>query len=69
MDGVAEVEDFDFFTGLVGKDYINSNTYKSPWWTNSGDIFSDGSYSKEIRFDLKSSVQLHTILIENFYWS
>ena len=58
LDGVAEVIDFDRLTSwTVDKNIINANMYKSYWlshWTP--DIFGDGSNSKELRFDLKSTL-------------
>ena len=57
LDGVAEVIDFDRKTNVTpDPNVINANMYKSYYTTNGSDIFGDGTYSKEIRFDLKSSL-------------
>ena len=56
LDGVAEVIDFDRKTDYSPDPNItNANMYKSFYHTNLIDIFGDG-YSKEIIFDLKSTI-------------
>ena len=54
---VAEVMDFDRKTDdTPDPNVINANMYKSYYMTYGNDIFGDGIYSKEIRFDLKSTI-------------
>ena len=58
MDGVVEAIDFNRSTYQTpDKNYINNQTFKCKWESPGWDMdpFGDGSFSSELRFDLKST--------------